>query len=107
TDVRGLANALDLNTESGLLVINVPSNGPLAEAGIREANRRVRVGNVVLPAGGDVILAIDGKNVNSFLELATEVDRHKPGERITVPVLRGNRKVDLPVTLQELPRKQR
>ena len=106
-DIRGLADALDVNTEGGLLVINVPPNGPLAEAGIREANRRVRVGNVVLPAGGDVILAIQGKNVNSFLELATEVDRYKPGERITVTVLRGNRKIDLQVTLQELPRQQR
>ena len=106
-DIRGLADALDVNTEGGLLVINVPPNGPLAEAGIREANRRVRVGNVVLPAGGDVILAIQGKNVNSFVELATEVDRYKPGERITVTVLRGNRKIDLQVTLQELPRQQR
>ena len=106
-DIRGLADALDVNTESGLLVINVPPNGPLAEAGIREANRRVRVGNVVLPAGGDVILAIQGKNVNSFLELATEVDRYKPGERITVTILRGNRTIDLQVTLQELPRQQR
>jgi len=106
-DIRGLADALDVNTEGGLLVINVPPNGPLAEAGIREANRRVRVGNVVLPAGGDVILAIQGKNVNSFLELATEVDRYKPGERITVTILRGNRKIDLQVTLQELPRQQR
>src|SRR5437867_4925204 len=106
-DLPALIDGLDLNTEGGLLVINVPPNGPLAEAGIREANRRVRVGNVVLPAGGDVILAIQGKNVNSFLELATEVDRYKPGERITVTVLRGNRKIDLQVTLQELPRQQR
>ena len=33
--------------------------------------------------------------------------RFSPGERITVTVLRGNRKIDLQVTLQELPRQQR
>ncbi len=101
-DIRGLAEALELNTDGGLLVVSVPS-GPLAEAGIREANRRVRVGNYTVPAGGDVILSVNNKRVNSWLELATEVDRYKPGDKITLGVLRANRKLDVPVTLQELP----
>jgi S1-C subfamily serine protease len=102
-DVRGLAEALELNTEGGLLVVSLP-NGPLLEAGIREANRRVRVGNYTVPTGGDVLLTINGKSVNSLSELATEVDRYKPGDRVTVGILRGNRKIDVPVTLQETPR---
>jgi S1-C subfamily serine protease len=105
-DIRGLAEALDLNTDGGLLVVSVPQNGPLAQAGIREANRRVRVGNYLLPAGGDVILAVNGKNVNSFNELASEIDRYRPGDRVAITILRGNRKMDLQVTLQELPRQQ-
>src|SRR5262249_8712432 len=43
-DIRGLADALELNTEGGLLVVSLP-NGPLLEAGVREANKRVRIGN--------------------------------------------------------------
>jgi S1-C subfamily serine protease len=105
-EIRGLSEALDLNTDGGLLVVSLPVNGPLAEAGVREATRRVRVGNYTVPAGGDVLLSINGKPVNSMTELATEVDRYKPGDRVTVTVLRNNRKMDLSVTLQELPRQR-
>jgi putative serine protease PepD len=105
-EIRGLAEALDLDTAGGLLVVSVPVNGPLAEAGIREATRRVRVGNYTVPTGGDVLLSINGKAVNSLTDVGTEVDRYKPGERVTVTVLRNNRKVDLSVTLQEQPRQR-
>jgi len=105
-DNPGLADALDLNTDHGLLVGKVPPDGPLAQAGIREGTRRVRVGNYLIQAGGDVILAVNGKDVNSFVELASEVDHHRPGEAITITVLRNNRKADLQVTLQEQPRQR-
>jgi len=105
-DNPGLADALELNTDHGLLVGRIPADGPLAQAGIREATRQVRVGNYLVRAGGDVILAINGKDVNSFVELASEVDHHRPGETIAVTVLRNNRKTDLQVTLQEQPRQR-
>jgi S1-C subfamily serine protease len=105
-DNPGLADALELNTDHGLLVGKVPSDGPLALAGIREGTRRVRIGNYLIQAGGDVILAVNGKDVNSFLELASEVDHHRPGETVTITVLRDNRKADLQVTLQEQPRQR-
>ena len=105
-DNPGLSDALDLDTDHGLLVGKVPSDGPLAQAGIREGTKRVRVGNYLIQAGGDVILAVNGKDVNSFVELASEVDHHRPGEAITITVLRNNRKADLQVTLQEQPRQR-
>jgi S1-C subfamily serine protease len=105
-DNPGLADALELNTDHGLLVGKVPSDGPLALAGIREGTRRVRIGNYLIQAGGDVILAVNGKDVNSFVELASEVDHHRPGESVTITVLRNNRKADLQVMLQEQPRQR-
>jgi len=105
-DNPGLADALELNTDHGLLVGKVPQDGPLAQAGIHEGTKRVRIGNYVIQAGGDVILAVNGKDVNSFVELASEVDHHRPGETVTITVLRNNRKADLQVMLQEQPRQR-
>jgi S1-C subfamily serine protease len=105
-NVPGLSDALSLNTKTGLLVVRLVQNGPASLAGIREGNRQVRIGNGVLAIGGDVILAVQGNAVSSYQELMTEVDKFKPGEKINITVLRDNRKLDVPVTLQEAPRQR-
>jgi S1-C subfamily serine protease len=102
-DVPWLARALELDA-AGLLVVDVQPNTAAAAAGIRGANRQVRVGNYVIPAGGDVIVAFDGKDVGSAQEMAAEIDRHKPGDRVTITILRGDRRIDLPIVLQEAPK---
>lgn len=103
-DVPWLASALRLNTDNGLLVVAVVPRSAAAAGGIRGASEQVRVGNYVIPAGGDVIVAFEGKPVSSAQEMATEIDRHKPGDKVTVTVLRENRKLDLPIVLQEAPK---
>ena len=103
-DFPGLANALRLNTERGLMIVDTYQNSPASRAGLRGATDEVRVGRRRLPVGGDVLLELQGKAINSLQELASEVDRYKAGDRVTVTVLRGNRKIDVPVTLEEAPR---
>jgi putative serine protease PepD len=103
-DVPWLPRALGIDTDSGILVVAVLPRSAAAAGGIRGASEQVRVGNYLIPAGGDVILAFEGKPVNSAQEMAAEIDRHKPGDRVTVTVLRGNKKVDLPIVLQEAPK---
>jgi putative serine protease PepD len=103
-DNPGIAERLQLNTDGGLMVIDMYANSPAAKAGIREASQQIRLGFRPFPVGGDVILTIQGKPVNSIPELQTEIYRYKPGDKITVTVLRSNRKLDIPVTLEEPPR---
>src|SRR5262249_19416831 len=103
-DVPWLANALRLSTDRGLMVVGVLPNSAAAAGGIRGASEQVRVGRYIMPVGGDVILAFEGKPVNSPQEIATEIDRHKPGDKVTVTVLRGGRKIDVPIVLREAPR---
>lgn len=103
-DFPGLANALRLNTERGLMIVDTYQNSPASRAGLRGATDEVRIGRRRLPVGGDVLLEFQGKAINSVQELASEVDRYKAGDRVTVTVLRGNRKIDVPVTLEEAPR---
>ena len=103
-DVPWLADGLRLSTEVGLLVVTVQPNTPAALAGIHGASQEVIVRNYRVPAGGDVILAFQGKEVNSLQDLAREIDRYKPGDKVAVTILRGNKKTDLPVVLQEAPK---
>src|SRR5438093_2495939 len=62
-DVPWLADGLRLSTEVGLLVVTVQPNSPAALAGIHGASQEVIVRNYRVPAGGDVILAFQGKEV--------------------------------------------
>jgi putative serine protease PepD len=105
TDYPGLADALQLNTQGGLMVQSIYPSSPADKAGMHESTQRVRVGfGREIRVGGDVILSVQGKSVNTIQDLQTEIARYKIGERITVTVMRNNRKVDVPVMLEEAPR---
>lgn len=53
---------------------------------------------------GDVIVAIDGKKVTGFSDLRTIMwNGYKPGQVVTVTVYRGQQKLNLQLTLGELP----
>lgn len=52
---------------------------------------------------GDVICAVEGVPVGSATSLRQALARHSPGERVTVLVTRGSRRVSVPLTLKQLP----
>jgi S1-C subfamily serine protease len=54
--------------------------------------------------GGDIIVGIEGREVRSRAELNSAIDKFKPGDRITVALVRGGRRTDVTVTLLEAPR---
>jgi serine protease Do len=51
----------------------------------------------------DVIVAVDGKSVHTSTELANAIAAHKPGDKITLRVLRGSAGRDVTVTLGDVP----
>jgi S1-C subfamily serine protease len=103
-DFPALASALRLSTDRGLMIVDIFQNSPASRAGLKGATDEVRVGRRRLPVGGDIILEFQGRTVNSAQELATEIDRYKAGEKVTVTILRANKKMDVPATLAEAPR---
>ncbi|WP_137158649.1 trypsin-like peptidase domain-containing protein, partial [Blastococcus sp. CCUG 61487] len=78
------ARSVTDGTRDGALVLNVEPGSAAAEAGIREQ---------------DVIIAVDGERVGSSEELVVAVDRHDPGEEVTVEVVRGGSSQELRATL--------
>ncbi|MGY1914464.1 S1C family serine protease [Blastococcus sp. SYSU DS0973] len=78
------ARSVTDGTRDGALVLNVEPGSPAAQAGIREE---------------DVIIAVDDTPVGSSEELAVAVDARRPGDQVTVELVRGGRSRTVEVTL--------
>ncbi|MCZ7625773.1 MAG: 2-alkenal reductase [Candidatus Methylomirabilota bacterium] len=99
-----LADALKLPVREGIVVVQVAPKGPVQRAGIKGAIRRVRVGNVVVGVGGDIIVAVEGRKVTSIDDLTAFLDaERKAGDQIRIEVLRGGKSLTVSVRLGELP----
>ena len=96
-----LSQALRLPVQQGLLVQRVAPGSPAARAGIRGGDQVALAGLRRLVIGGDVIVAIDGRDTQSILDLNVILNEKRPGDVIRLAIYRGNQKMDLPVTLGE------
>jgi len=92
TDVKNYIDAqkeegkeVDLGTVSGIYVNKVTDDGAAAEAGLEE---------------GDVITAIDGKEVKNMATLQERLAQKRPGEKITISYLHDKKKQQKTVTLK-------
>ncbi len=82
----GMARALQLTDDGGVLVDTVVPDSPAAAAGL---------------ASGDVIVGIGDRTVDDTGDLARRIRRHDPGEQVVLTVLRGGARQELTVTLGE------
>lgn len=89
---RGLqtdeANRLDMPVGSAALVESVTEGGPAARAGLQ---------------AGDIILAVDGSLLNTSSSLPTLMFSLRPGQNITLDVVRGEQTGELSLTLGDYP----
>ena len=97
----GLAEALNIPVQQGILVERVTPGGPAAQAGIRGGNKVVVSGLQELRIGGDVIVAVDGKEITNQMELNLLLNRAWPGDTMTLTLIRDGKKLNIPVKLGE------
>ncbi|KAF3976420.1 hypothetical protein CMV_000392 [Castanea mollissima] len=74
-----------------LLVIDVIVDGPAAKAGLRKTDHHAYI-------LGDIITSVNGKMVTNNNDLFKILDLCKEGDKVTVEVLRGGRKMNISVT---------
>ncbi len=79
------AKGLGLDKAQGVLVQDVIVGGAGDDAGVKS---------------GDVILTVDGKEVNAANELQTIIGSHRPGESVTLKIFRDGKTVEKVVTLK-------
>jgi 2-alkenal reductase len=94
--------ALGLAQSSGAYVVEVVQGGPADQAGLRGADRNSSIPG--LPAGGDMIISVDGRPIQVFGELLTYLMENKsPGDTITLNILRGSEQKEVIITLGKRP----
>jgi S1-C subfamily serine protease len=98
-----LAEALELPRRGGLLVQQVIRGSSEDAAGIRGAREVVDIGNVELGIGGDLILAIDGQQVEREDSLVRAVSRKRVGDVVNLMIFRDGRVIHVPVKLLRPP----
>jgi S1-C subfamily serine protease len=83
-------SALNLPAKSGALVQSVQKGTGAEKAGIRggKINGSTEHGQVAV--GGDIVTSIDGKAVASSEELANDIAAKKPGDTVSIGLLRAS-----------------
>ncbi|HEY9898819.1 MAG TPA: trypsin-like peptidase domain-containing protein [Pantanalinema sp.] len=78
----------ELKGQEGLVVARVTAGSPAQRAGLRPE---------------DVIVAFEGKRVTAARDLIAAMARRRPGDRVTLSVQRGKRRLEVAMTLGTMP----
>ena len=96
-----LADQMGLAQDYGILVMQVAPGSAAERAGLKGGNQRALLGNTPIMLGGDLIVAIDGEQVEDMQDLSRVLNNHRAGDAITVTIYRGKRKMDVKIVLGE------
>jgi S1-C subfamily serine protease len=87
--IDGSLSALNLPVKSGALVETVEAGTPAAKAGIHGGNLEAQTGTGKVAVGGDIVVKADGKSIANAEDLSSLIGSKKPGETISIEVLRA------------------
>ncbi|MBI4455938.1 MAG: trypsin-like peptidase domain-containing protein [Acidobacteria bacterium] len=96
-----LAELLRLPIDHGVLVISVESGSTAEISEIRGGDRRVRIGNVIMLVGGDIIVTVGGQDVNSAQDIDDVLKDRNPGEKLEAVIYRAGERRKITLTLAE------
>ena len=92
---KDYANYLGVSTDKGVYITRVCQGSPADAARLLGANRFPRAGL------GDIITEIDGRPMESMGDLVSYINDFRPGDRLTLTVMRRNREYRVDVGLNE------
>jgi S1-C subfamily serine protease len=97
-----MIEALQLPQFTGLYVTGVQPGSPAARAGIRAGDRETTL--LGLLAGGDLVIAIDGRPVKNYDDLMRYLVSNKgPGDEVILTVLRSEEQLEISILLGKRP----
>ena len=80
----------------GVVILEVVPNSAAEKAGLRGVDVEQQI-------VGDVIVEVDGHDVRNQEDLYRSLDLHDVGEVVRLKVIRGDKPIEVQVTLQEVP----
>ncbi len=83
-----IARLYDLSVDAGAVVARVQQGSPADEAGLQQ---------------GDIIVSLDGEQIESMAALASTVQRLEPDTTVTLGIVRQGEELDVELTLGERP----
>jgi putative serine protease PepD len=88
TGYLGVTLGEPTGNQDGALVQDVAPGSPAAKAGLQP---------------GDLVVAIDGQSVADYGELGARIRGHRPGDKVTLKVVRDGNETTITATLSERP----
>ena len=98
-----LADHLGIDAQNGALITDVVSGSPADKAGLKGSTGETTFQLQHVKTGGDVVIAVDGRPVFQNNDLSELVALHKPGDTVTLDILRGGQHATVDVTLGSRP----
>ena len=98
-----IARLFHLPVSSGVLVATVRKGSGADQAGLKPATNQVTVEGESWPAGGDVIVKVDGQPVPTVDRLIDLIAAKKPGDKIDVQIVRGTSRQTMTAKLGRQP----
>lgn len=91
------------NAPGGVAVTEVKPGTPAEQAELRASSGTRTVNGQQIPTGGDVIVGLDGQTISTSAELQSAIDAKRPGETVTLTVVRDGERRSISVTLGTRP----
>jgi len=99
-----LAQALQLKQAKGFMIITVVDGSPADKAGLKGRTITLEVGDKKYPAGGDIIISVDDKEVRKISDILIHLQREKSvGDTMVLGVLRDGEFLHITLELVERP----
>jgi S1-C subfamily serine protease len=99
-----LAERLGLDVETGALVQDVVDGSPAEDAEIEAGDDTISFqGQTNITVGGDLVVAVNDKQLTREHDLADEISAHSAGDRVRLTVIRDGRRRTVEVELGKRP----
>lgn len=94
--------AVGLPQSTGVYVVEVVPGGPAADAGLKDGDRSTKIPGI--NAGGDLIIAADGRPILVFGDLLSYLMENKsPGDSLVLTIIRENEQKEVTLILGKRP----